>query len=336
MRVVRLHGKRDLRLAYEDRPNGSDAGTLVQVTAVGICGSDLHWYEDAAIGATALRRPLVLGHEFAGEVETGGRRRVVAVDPAVACGRCEWCMEGEVNLCGATRFAGHDTDDGAMREYLTWPDASIVDLPPEFDAVDGAMLEPLGVAIHAVDLGRVYPGATVGVFGSGPIGLLTIQVARAAGASTIVATDVLSHRLDAALAHGATYVFEAEEGRESEDVLKATGGRGLDVAFEAAGVNRAVTAAVASVRPGARVVLIGIPDQDDVTISASVARRKGLTIKWVHRMKHTYPRAIALVRSGLVDVRGMVSHRFPLDDFERAFQVASRREGLKVVIEPAA
>lgn len=334
--MLRLHGERDLRLSDEDRPAARKDEAQVRIMAVGICGSDLHWYEDAAIGETALKRPLVLGHEFAGELEEGGRNRIVAVDPAVPCTRCESCLDGDVNLCGETRFAGHDRDDGALQEYLAWPRTSIVDLPPTFDAVDGAMLEPLGVAIHAVDLGKVYAGATVGVFGSGPIGLLTMQVARAAGASTIFATDILPHRLDAALAHGATHVIRADGGRESAAVRQLTNGRGVDVAFEAAGENDAVTAAVESARSGARVVLIGIPSSDSTAISASVARRKGLTVKWLRRMKHTYARAIALVENGMVDVKSMVTHRFTLEEAARAFEAASSREGLKVVIEPGA
>lgn len=334
MLVLRLHGTGDLRLSDEAEPRVGRGEALVRVRAVGICGSDLHWLEDAGIGDTRLTRPLVLGHEFGGVVEDGEGDRLVAIDPAVPCGTCVRCMEGDVNLCERIHFAGQGEDDGALREVMAWPEPCLVDLPESFDAVDGAMLEPLGVAIHAVDLGKVIPGAVVGVFGSGPIGLLTMQVARAAGATRIIATDLLDHRLEAARAHGATDVFRASGGSEAEAVLKATSGRGVDVAFEAAGENDAIRAAVASARAGARVVLIGIPSDDSTTVSASLARRKGLTVKWVRRMKHTYPRAIALVESGMVDVRSMVTHRFPLSDYKEAFDVARERTGLKVVVEP--
>jgi L-iditol 2-dehydrogenase len=216
---------------------------------------------------------------------------------------------------------------------MAWPTRFLFPLPDALSDADGVMLEPLGVAIHAVDLAHLKPGMTVGVFGCGPIGLLILQVARLAGATRLVATEKLPHRLDAARALGAT-VFQADGGRESARVLAATGGRGVDVAFEVAGDNAAVEVAIECARPGSRVILVGIPSDDRTSFSASVARRKGLALKLCRRMKHTYPRAIHLVESGLVDVRSLVSHRFPLHEFEQAFAVAQRREGLKVIIEP--
>jgi L-iditol 2-dehydrogenase len=192
-------------------------------------------------------------------------------------------------------------------------------------------LEPLGVAIHAVDLGHLRPGATVGVFGCGPVGLLVLQVARVAGASNVLVTDKLPHRLEAAESLAATAVFQTAGGVE---VLEATGGRGVDVAFEAAGENEAVEGAINAVRPGGRVILIGIPPDERTAFSASAARRKGLTIKLVRRAKHAYTRAIRLAESGVVDLTSLVTHRFPLTEFSAAFAAAERREGLKVVIEP--
>jgi L-iditol 2-dehydrogenase len=195
------------------------------------------------------------------------------------------------------------------------------------------MLEPLGVAIHSVDLGKLKAGMSVGVFGCGPIGLLIIQVAKLSGAGTIVATDKLAHRLQAAKAFGAGHAFLAENGRELEEIAAATGGRGVDVAFEASGTQDAVDTTFAAVSIGGKVVLAGIPDNDKTSFTASAARRKGLTIKLVRRMKHTYPRAIDLVSKGLVDVRSLVTHRFPLEQAAEAFRVAQRREGLKIIIE---
>jgi len=184
-----------------------------------------------------------------------------------------------------------------------------------------------------VDLAHVKPGMTVGVYGCGPIGLLTLQVARSAGATRIIATDKLIHRMEVARALGATEVFQAAEGQENLEVWAATNRRGVDVAFEAAGENAAVETAVATVRRGGRVILSGIPADDRTAFSASIARRKGLTIKLVRRMKHAYPRAIRLVERGLVDVKSLVTHRFPLSEYEKAFSTAARREGVKVIIE---
>mgnify|MGYP005832138023 CR=1 FL=1 len=335
MKVLRLHSPGDVRLHEEPTPVPSEGEVLLRIRAVGLCGSDLHWLSEGAIGDARLVQPLVLGHEFAGVVESGELRgQRVAVEPSVGCGRCEFCLEGNPNLCLSQRFAGHDREDGALREYMAWPAHALFPLPDILSSVDGVMLEPLGIAIHAVDLGHLRPGMTVGVFGCGPIGLLVLQVARISGAMAVVVTDKLPHRLQAAASLGATAVFPVDSGREAEEVLKFTNGRGVDVAFEASDDNSAVEAAVAAAKPGARVVLIGIPSDNRTAFTASTARRKGLTFVMVRRMKLAYPRAINLVRRGLVDVRAVVSHRFPLHEFERALQVAHRREGLKVIIEP--
>jgi L-iditol 2-dehydrogenase len=336
MKAIRLHAAHDLRVHDEPIPTAQRDEALIDVKAVGVCGSDLHWYNEAGIGDAKLHHPLVLGHEFAGVVASGDRQgQRVAVDPAVPCGCCEWCEAGHPNLCPNTRFSGHGKDDGALREAMAWPTHAFVSLPDRIDEVDGAMLEPLGVAIHTVDLAHMQPGMHVGVFGCGPIGLLTLQVARAAGATRIVATDLLGHRLDAARALGATEVIQATgaDHAESKAALAATKGRGLDVAFECAGDQGAVDAAIDAVRIGGKVILCGIPSDDRTSFVASVARRKGLTVKMVRRMKHVYPRAIELVTRGMVDVRSLVTHRYKLVDAATAFDVANRREGIKVVIE---
>lgn len=330
MKVLRLHATGDLRLHDEALPQPREGEQLVHVKAVGVCGSDLHWFSEAAIGDAQLDHPLVLGHEFAGETEDGQR---VAVDPAIPCRECEFCLHGHPNLCERMIFAGHGMQDGALREWMAWPRRCLFPLPDTLSDADGAMLEPLGVAIHAVDLGKLRPGVTVGVFGAGPIGLLIVQLARLSGASHIFATDILPHRVEAAKSFGAHQAFLAEASQEVSQMRAATGGRGVDIAFEAAGEQEAVDAAFATVVPGGKVILGGIPADDHTSFTASVARRKGLTIKMVRRMKHTYPRAIELVSKGLVDVRSLVTHRFPLAEAREAFRVAERREGLKIIIE---
>jgi L-iditol 2-dehydrogenase len=191
----------------------------------------------------------------------------------------------------------------------------------------------LGVAVHALDLGHVRAGGTVAVFGCGPIGLLLLQVARLTG-SRLFATDLASrpHRLEAGRALGAE-VFAAD-GREGGAVRDASGG-GVDVAFEAAGENAAVDAAVEAARPGARVVVVGIPAEPRLSFPSGSSRRKGLTIVLARRMGHVYPRAVRLVAGGQVDVRSLVTHRFSLADVGAAFDAAVRRVGHKVVVEPA-
>jgi L-iditol 2-dehydrogenase len=235
-------------------------------------------------------------------------------------------------LCANLRFAGHGTQDGALREFKSWPQKGLHWLPNSISDADGAMLEPLGVAIHAVDLGKLKAGMTIGVFGCGPVGLLIIQLAKLSGAAQIIATDKFIHQGEAAKRFGASQAFGADGQRDLEQIQAALK-ESVDVAFESAGEQEAIDDAFAAVAPDGKVILAGIPDDDRTSFSASAARRKGLTIKLVRRMKHTYPRAIDLVAKGLVDVRTLVTHRFPPDQSIEAFQAAARREGLKVIIE---
>lgn len=330
MKSVRLHAPGDLRIHDEPIPLIGESEKLIRVKAVGVCGSDLHWFSEGEIGDAKLKQPLVLGHEFAGETEDGQR---IAIDPAISCGYCEFCVQGHPNLCSDMCFAGHGETDGALREYMVWPEKCLFPIPDSITDADGAMLEPLGVAIHSVDLAHLKAGMTVGVFGCGPIGLLIIQLARHSGAANIIATDMLPHRIDAAKSFGAHHAILAADRQEIEEVRTSTNERGVDVSFEAAGTQDAVDTSVAAVLPGGKVILAGIPDDDQTSFSASTARRKGLTIKLVRRMKHTYPRAIELVTKGLVDLRSLVTHRFPLEQTSEAFRVAARREGLKVIVE---
>jgi L-iditol 2-dehydrogenase len=332
MKVARLHGRGDVRLHDEPRPVPGPGEVLVRVKAVGICGSDLHWYDSGSIGGVPLTRALTPGHELAGTTEDGRR---VAVDPAIPCETCPLCREGHPNLCPSVRFAGYGEDDGALREWIAWPESCLHPLPDALSAVDGALLEPLGVALHAVDLAHLRPGMTVGVFGCGPIGLLALQAARLAGATRVIATDLSErpHRLEAARALGAETVL-ADAGRETRTILELTDGLGLEAAVEAAGENAAVDAAVGAVRPGARVVIAGIPAEERISFLASPARRKGLSLVLSRRMKHTYPRAIELAVTGRVDLSNLVSHRFPLEEAGAAFATAETRGGMKVVVEP--
>lgn len=334
MRVARLHAVGDVRLHDEPAPVPTEHESLVEVTAVGLCGSDLHWFADGGIGDAALAEPLVLGHEIAGVVRGGpldGRR--VALDPSDSCGTCEPCREGNRNMCPAVRFAGHGRNDGGLRELMTWPTALLHPLPDHVGDADGAMLEPLGVALHAMDLAKARIGDTVTVVGAGPIGLCAVQLARVAGAARVLVVEPLAHRRDAATRLGADVVLDS--GPDVAGLLaEATGGRGSDVVIEVAGTDDGVAIAVEAARPGRRVILVGIPGEDHTTFPASVARRKGLSLLLCRRMKEMYPRTIDLVARGVVDVSSLVSHTFGLDQAGEAFGVAVARTGHKVVVSP--
>jgi L-iditol 2-dehydrogenase len=321
MRVARLHGPGDVRLTTEDRPAVGDGEWLVEVTSVGLCGSDLHWFTEGAIGDAKLSRPLVLGHEMAGVVRGGpadGTR--VAIDPAIPCGHCEICLAGHPNLCPDVVFAGHGTRDGGLRQFLAWPSHRLHPLPDRLTDDDGAMLEPLGVALHALDLGHLRVARTVAVVGCGPIGLLLVQLARLSGATRVLAVEPLPHRMAAAVRSGA----EPAEGDAVADVV-----------FEVSGSDEAVATAMRLAKPGARVVLVGIPDGDRTTFSAALGRRKGLTLVFSRRMGEVYPRAIDLAARGLVDLGPVVSSVFPLTEVDAAMATAAARTGLKVVVHPS-
>jgi L-iditol 2-dehydrogenase len=338
MLALRLHPDRQLRLHDEPIPEPGPGEVLVRVTEVGLCGSDRHWLVDGGIGDAVLDAPLVLGHEFAGVIASGpnaGRR--VAVDPAVACGTCEPCRTGAPNLCLNIRFAGHGRTDGALREFLCWPESAAYPLSERIGAGEGALIEPLSVAIHAMDLGDVSAGDTVGVIGCGPIGLLLVALCRSAGTATIVATDPHGHRQAAASRFGADRVIPARGATDDgAEILATTGGRGLDVVFDASGEPPAVDGSVIAARPGGRVVFVGIPSVDRTTFTASVARRKGLTLILSRRSTpDAFRRAVVLAEAGSIDLASLITLRVPLTEGVRAFEALTAREGLKAIVEPA-
>lgn len=335
MRAVRLHGIGDVRSHDEPAPAAGAGESLVRVEAVGLCGSDLHWFDRGGIGDAVLTRPIVPGHEFAGTAMTGPYAgRTVAVDPAIPCGRCPTCLQGHRNLCPTVQFAGHGSVDGGLREVVAWPTQQLTPLPETLTAADGAMLEPLGVALHAWDLARPRVGATITVVGCGPIGLLLIQLARHFTAGSIVAVEPLEHRRAAALRYGADAAIDPRDADDPAFWSDRTDG-GCDTVFETGSCDAAVRIALHAAQSGAKVALLGIPDDDRTTFPAALARRKGLSLLMVRRMKEMYERTAALVERGSIDVRSLVTSAYPLDAAGAAFSAAVGRDGLKVVIEPS-
>ncbi|HSK07073.1 MAG TPA: alcohol dehydrogenase catalytic domain-containing protein [Acidimicrobiia bacterium] len=311
---------------------------LVRVLAVGLCGSDAHWFEEGGIGDAVLGEGLILGHEMSAVIESGPRRgERVAVDPSIPCLVCPPCLAGRPNLCADLRFAGHGGTDGGLRGHLVWPRRCLVPIPDQVSAEAGALLEPLGVALHAIDLGRPENDEQVVVVGAGPIGLLVISALRARGAGPILVTDRLPHRLDAALELGASQAVAATEDDEELELLNAAVAGGAGVVIETAGNDMSLGSALTAARPGGRVVLVGIPSTDRSCFVASTARRKELTLYMCRRMlPGDLVRAAALAGEGRVDLDPLVSHRYPLSAGEEAFSALVARSGLKVVVLPDA
>ncbi len=351
MLAARLYGASDLRIDHIDPPRDPGAGEVkIVVGAVGICGSDLHNYLDARIGDTDITSPLVLGHEFGGTVIALGADALdgegellhvgqrVAVDPATPCWRCEMCEAGHPNLCRRLHFCGLYPDDGALQEHMIVSARACFPIPDAITDAGAALLEPLGVALHAVDLGKIKVARSVAVIGAGCIGLLITRLARMNGADPVYVFDKLAWRAERAKASGATEAYTVTDDLDPVAVIKdVTHGRGVDLVFEAAWADHTVGQAAEMARLGGRVVLVGIPSEDKFSIKHSTARRKGLTIVMSRRMKHVYPRAIQLAtrERDRLDLDALISHRFPLAQADAAFKlnVAYADQVVKVVID---
>ncbi len=349
MLAARLYGPQDLRI--DELPAPAFPGpeeALLRVTTVGVCGSDLHNYADARIGDTVIESPIILGHEFSGVIVAVGERALdglgnpltagqrVAVDPATPCHHCENCEKGNPNLCSRLHFHGLFPDDGSLCETMIVSARGCFPLPDAISDSAGALLEPLGVAIHAIDLGKIRVATSVAVIGSGPIGLLVTRMAALSGAHPIFAFDKFPWRAEKARAWGATHAYTLADGDPETIVNATTQGRGVDVVLEAAWADETVNLAAKLARLGGRLVLVGIPSDNRLVMDHSVARRKGLTIMLARRMKHTYPRAIQLATEhrDRIDLDDLVSHRFALRDTPQAFAMnfAYQDQVQKVII----
>jgi L-iditol 2-dehydrogenase len=258
----------------------------------------------------------------------------VAVDPAQPCHQCDVCQQGHPNLCRNLRFCSNYPHDGSLSEWMLMPARCCFPVPKGINDVEAALLEPLGVTLHAVDLAKLRVADTVAILGAGSIGLFILQVARLAGADPVFVSDKFPWRLKVARQHGAVAINCDQEDAVAR-IQQETAGRGVDVAIEAAWADHSVQQAVEMTRPGGRVVLVGIPSDNLLTIKHATARRKGLTLQLCRRMKHAYPRAIRLMESGRVNIRGLVSHRFPLRRADEAFALnaAYRDQVVKTIIE---
>lgn len=334
-----IHGARDVRVGDIPPPTVSKGSVLVDVLAVGICGSDLHYYKDGGIGGAVIRQPFVPGHEFSGslcaDVEELGLKRGqhVAVDPATPCHCCEWCAKGYHNLCPNVVFLGAPPYNGALTHQIAVSHESLFALPDGMTPDQGAMLEPLGVCVHAIDLAKPKLLETVALIGCGPIGLGILQLLKLSGVGNIISIDPQPHRTALAAQLGASHV-----GNTQQAVLDHTDGLGCHLVIEATNSPDGLPHAIKASRIGGRLVMVGIPDGDTYSnVQASEARRRGLTLKFSRRMGNVYPRAIELVEQKKVDVDVLVSHHFDLDGTPDAFKMqADEEQGfIKSVIYPS-
>lgn len=340
MKAVKLFGPGDMRLVDIDRPTPGPGEVLVQVKATGVCASDVHYYREGRIGDAVVTEPIIMGHEFAGVVAELGPGVTglnvgdpVAVEPAIPCGDCELCRAGEINICLGIKFCGTPPYDGSLRECIAWPAENCVPVPDSWTMGEVAMLEPLAVGVYGVEMAEPVQGKSIAILGSGAIGLSILQAAKASGCGTVTVTDLIPERLEIARKLGADAVFDA---RDPDVVKKVVGdSMGMDIVFEAAGENDAVRQGTEIVRPGGLLVVGGIPQEDEMCVTASVIRRKGLTIKMIRRSRNTLHRSIELVKQGKVDLAPFVSHTFPVERVVDAFELAmAHKDGvLRAVVE---
>jgi L-iditol 2-dehydrogenase len=320
-------------------PDPAPGEVLVRLHAVGICGSDMHWYKEGGIGSTRSKYPQILGHEPAGEIVAVGKGvedfRVgqrVAVEPAITCGHCEMCRSGRHNNCASSIFMGSPQEYGLFREYAVTPKRNVVPIPDGMSYVAATVLEPLSVILHILELTDIRLGDSVAVMGAGPIGLLTASVARIAGASRIFIADKIPHRLKLAREMGFDSAIEI--GKFQQAVMDETQGRGVDIVFDAAAAAQTFNTAIAVARSGGRIVLVGIPSETELNIDVHAAMGKELSIQTIKRSNHNAHGAIELMESGRIGDQ-IVTHRLPLLKTPEAFEMLGEyADGVgKVVIE---
>jgi L-iditol 2-dehydrogenase len=340
MRTAVLVEPTAFELTDRPRPEPAPDEVLVAVRDVGICGSDVHYYEHGRIGDYVVENPLVLGHESAGEVVAVGDAVThlaagdrVALEPGVPCRRCAHCKRGDYHLCEEVTFMATPPHDGAFTEYVSWPADFAYKLPGSVSTTEGALCEPLSVGIHAVRRGDVETGDTVVVTGAGPIGLLVMEAARAAGATDVVLTDVVPEKLAFAAERGADLTVDVSETDLEAAVDDYTDGVGADVVVEASGAAPSIESTFDVVRRGGSVVLVGLASEATIPIDVFDIIDNELDVHGSFRYKNTYDAAVDLLADGVVDVEGIVDFEAPLSDIDAAFQRSMEADVVKGIIK---
>lgn len=328
MRSAPLVAPRRLEMVEAPLPEGPRAGELLlRMRAVGLCGSDLHWWAEGRIHATPARYPQILGHEPVGEVLAAGAGvtgfsagDLVSVEPSLTCGHCEFCIAGRHNLCVNARFQGGPEAPGFLRDYAVIPAHNADRVPAGLGVQEATLIEPLAVWVHVFEMEPVRLGDTVAVLGAGPIGMLGIAMAKQAGAEMVLACDRVPHRLELARRMGADEAVLSGEKNFREAVMDRTRGRGVDAVFDAAGAPETITLGLRCLRPGGTLVLIGIPEPLEFSVDLHAALAKELRIQAVRRSNHKGAQAAALLAAGRIPT-GLITHRLPLEKAQEGFEI---------------
>ncbi|MDQ4137996.1 MAG: NAD(P)-dependent alcohol dehydrogenase [Actinomycetota bacterium] len=305
---------------------------LVQIAAVGVCGSDVHYYHEGRIGDFVVEQPMILGHEASGVITAVGSavdpERVgerVAIEPQRACRVCEHCKRGAYNLCPLMEFYATPPIDGAFAQYAVIQADFAFKIPDTMSLEAAALCEPLSVGIWTNQKAGTRPGSRVLIAGAGPIGIIVMQVAFAFGASEVIVSDIAETRREAAERFGATRTIDPT----SDDVTSLE----VDIFVDASGAEPAVKAGILALKPGGRAVLVGM-GKDEIALPVSRIQAREIELTGVFRYANTWPLAIELASSGKVDLDSLVTARYPLDRVEQALHAAVDPKALKVVVAP--
>ena len=342
MKVAVMLGIGKMGFEERDIPQPKDDEVLVKLEYVGICGSDLHYYESGAIGDYVVKPPFVLGHEPGGTVVEVGKNVThlkvgdrVALEPGKTCGHCEFCKTGRYNLCPDVVFFATPPVDGVFQEYVAHEAGLCFKLPDNVSTMEGALIEPLAVGFHAARQGGAQAGQVAVVTGAGCIGLVSMMALKAMGVSKVYSVDVMDKRLDKALELGADGVINGSRDDAVKKVMELTGGMGCDLVIETAGTEITTRQAVQMTKQGATIVLVGYSKTGEIKMPISLALDKELTFKTVFRYRHIYPMAIDAVASGRVNLKGIVTNEFALDDIQEAMDesVNNKADIVKAVVK---
>lgn len=323
MKVAVMLGIGKMGFEERDIPTPAADEALVKLDYVGICGSDLHYYETGAIGDYVVKPPFVLGHEPGGVVVEVGKDvkhlKVgdrVALEPGKTCGQCEFCKTGRYNLCPDVVFFATPPVDGVFQEYVAHEASLCFKLPDNVSTLEGALIEPLAVGFHAAVQGEAHAGQTAVVMGAGCIGLVSMMALKAMGVSRVYVVDVMQKRLDKAMELGADGVINGKDKDAVEEVMRLTDGKGCDLVIETAGTQITTIQSIHMAKKGSNIVLVGYSASGEMTLPMSLFLDKELTFKSVFRYRHIYPMAIDAVAAGKVNLKGIVTDIFDLDDVQ--------------------
>jgi len=326
LRAARLHGPGDVRLDDVPVPEAASGEVLVRVRAVLICASDVRMYWDGHAGGVVPKEPISQGHEFSGEIVALGEGVTappvgtrVAVEPSWHCGECDMCLSGRTNICRNIVFPSFPPRNGALAEYIACPAHAVHPIPDSATFIEGALLEPLGVAVHAVRLAQVTREHSIAILGAGAIGVCTLLTAEQMGLERIAVVEPVEGRREWVKRRGVKVAASASE------LIDA--GIEADIVFECAGESAAIEDALHLARPAGTVIVVGIPHPERISFEANISRRKELTIIFSRRSRDTLQEATELVASGRIDLSSIPVRCFTLDRTAEAIEATASRPG---------